>query len=675
MPIPSHDQQTIRTGATSDLPTMPMNGVPDLAVTVGTGVLGAQSGKRPHVPTAPLVIGGYRRTRQLGVGGMGEVHLAQHERLNRQVALKLMRPNVATDSEFSQRFLRESKAMAAVNHPNVVAIHDAGEAEGYLYMAIEFVDGIDLSKLLKTRGTIDEATAIKILISCCKGLEAIHAAGLVHRDIKPANIFLDRKGEPKIGDLGLARHVDGEDRMTMTGSAWGTPSYMPPEQLRGVADIDIRCDIYALGAAFFTVLTGSEPFSGATSFVITTKIMTEIAPDPRSVNRTISAASAAIIRTCLEKDREKRYPTPTAMRVDLERARDALPLAFAQVVGGSSIPGTDSNPSSGAPPPLAGAKLAITTPRRSPAALPSAGSGLQIDPVWIKLLVYTSAVGLLVLVWWSLQGETKVGPRKLATPGPEIGAAAPTEKPTSPWMTQMGRDQFGKWATIRVENQQLRLRHLPPTSGFIMGSPQDEGGRGPSETRHDVELRNGFWIAETEVPSGLWHAVSGTTSPNAVPDALPATDISWANAQDFIFSLNSKVPGLDARLPTEAQWEYACRGGSKEAFAAGPQPDKKEWLALPDRGPRAVGQGTPNRFGLFDMHGNVTEWCLDSWDGTTPLPATAVTDPKEDFGRLAIVRGGSYASTIAEGRSAARRGVEPQEHLPAGGFRFIVLDR
>lgn len=669
MPTPSHEQQTI---PTSDLPTGPMNGVPDLAVTVGTGVLGPQGGTRPQVPTAPLVIGGYRRTRQLGVGGMGEVHLAQHERLNRQVALKLMRPNVATDSEFSQRFLRESKAMAAVNHPNVVAIHDAGESEGYLYMAIEFVDGIDLSKLLKTRGTIDETTAITILIACCKGLEAIHAAGLVHRDIKPANIFLDRKGDPKIGDLGLARHVDGEDRMTMTGSAWGTPSYMPPEQLRGVADIDIRCDIYALGAAFFTVLTGSEPFSGATSFVITTKIMTEIAPDPRSVNRTISAASAAIIRTCLEKDREKRYPTPTVMRVDLERARDGLPLAFAQVVGGSSAAvGEKSNPA-GPASPLSGAKLA-TTPHRSPAV--PAGSGLQIDPVLVKLLVYGLAVGLLILVWWSLQGETKVGPRKGVPAGPVVGASTITEKPTSSWMTAMGRDSFGEWASIQVKKQTIRLRHIPPTSGFIMGSPHDEAGRGASETRHEVELRAGFWLAETEVSMGLWQAVNGTLSAQSTPPALPVLDLNWHDAQDFLLALNRQVPGLDARLPTEAQWEYACRGGSKEAFAVGPQPDRKEWLALPDRGPRAVGQGTANRFGLFDMHGNVSEWCLDSWDGSTPLPATTTTDPEEAFGRYAIVRGGSFASTIAEGRSAARRGVDPQEHLPAGGFRFMVLDR
>ena len=683
MPTPPRSDPTLPTSgsATSDQPTMPMGNTPDLAVTVGTGILGPQilAGKRPQVPQAPLVIAGYRRVRQLGVGGMGEVHLAQHDRLNRQVALKLMRPNVATDQEFAKRFLRESKAMAAVNHPNVVAIHDAGEAEGYLYMAIEFVDGIDLSKLLKTRGVVDEATAIKILIGCCKGLEAIDAAGLVHRDIKPANIFLDRKGEPKIGDLGLARQVDGEDRMTMTGSAWGTPAYMPPEQLRGIADIDIRCDLYALGAAFYTIITGSEPFAGPTSFVITTKIMTELAPDPRKANRTVSAAVAAIIRTCLEKDREKRYPTPTAMRVDLERARDGLPLAFAQVVGGPGAAGSAvaGDVADSAASPLPGAQP-VSVARRTPAGgSPSAGGGsLQVDPLLVKFVVYGVAIGLVVLVWWSMQGETKVGPRPATTP--ELVASEPpagTTKPTSPWMSDMGRDQFGEWAAISVGGHQIRLRHLPATPRFVMGSPVEEGGHQPSETLHDVALTHSFWITANEVDAGLWRAVTRNDPPEPAPDQFPARGLSWHEAQDFILSINREVPGLDASLPTEAEWEYACRGGSIEAFASGPQPDPREVLGQPGHGPRAVGQGTPNRFGLFDMHGNVSEWCVDNWDGSTPLPAKPATDPRQDFGRLAVVRGGSFATPIEAGRSAARRGVDPQEHLADSGFRFVVADR
>ncbi len=677
MPTPPQSEQPAGDISTSSQPTMPMSIGQDLAVTVGTGVLGPQKKGGPQVRQAPAIIAGYRRVRQLGAGGMGEVHLAQHDRLNRQVALKLLRPNVALDEEFAKRFLRESKAMAAVSHPNVVAIFDAGEAEGYLYMAIEFVDGIDLSKLLKTRGTVDEATAIKILIGCCKGLEAIHAAGLVHRDIKPANIFLDRKGEPKIGDLGLARQVDGEDRMTMTGSAWGTPAYMPPEQLRGVADIDIRCDLYALGAAFYTILTGSEPFAGPTSFVITTKIMTEVAPDPRKANRTVSAAVAAIIRTCLEKDREKRYPTPTAMRVDLERARDGLPLAFAQVLGGSGAGSPEAvNSEAGAAAPLPGAIQTSAARRTPPGGGAAAGGAMQIDPVLVKFLVYGAAVGVIGLVWWSMQGETKIGARP-PTPAAQAATETPAdaEKPTSPWMTRMGRDQFGEWATIAVNGHAVRLRHVPATPRFIMGSPIDEGGHQPSETRHDVALTRGFWITATEVDAGLWRAVTGNEPAEATADQLPIYGLSWHETQDFILSLNREVPGLDASLPTEAEWEYACRGGSSEAFASGPAPDPLEWFALPGRGARAVGQGTPNRFGLYDMHGNVSEWCLDSWDGSTPLPERPVVDPKQVFGRLAVVRGGSFATNQELGRSAARRGVDPQEHLADGGFRFIVSDR
>ncbi len=675
MPTPPFDDQAAP--STSDLPTMPMGIVPDLAVTVGTGSPDPVLIKRPQIPQAPAVIAGYRRMRQLGVGGMGEVHLAQHERLNRQVALKLMRPNVATDQEFAKRFLRESKAMAAVNHPNVVAIHDAGEADGYLYMAIEFVDGIDLSKLLRTRGIVEEATAIKIMIGCCKGLEAIHLAGLVHRDIKPGNIFLDRKGEPKIGDLGLARHVDGDDRMTMTGSAWGTPAYMPPEQLRGVADIDIRADLYALGAALYTILTGSEPFSGATSFVVTTKIMTEVAPDPRQANRTLSAAVAAIIRTCLEKERDKRYPTPTALRVDLERARDGLPLAFAQVVGGataavqvtaaSPLPGTVAKTSQPVSP---------GTPARQHLPVHDPATG----PLPVKLLIYGIAIGVIALGWWSLQGGTTAGVRPAKTPdnAPLLGEGPVTTgtslKPTSSWMSDMGRDQFGDWAAIRVGNQAIRLRLLPATQQFYMGSPPDEPGRQPTETRHEVELTRSFWISETEVTASLWQAVTGSESPQTASARQPARGLSWNDAQNFLLTLNRRVPNLDASLPTEAQWEYACRGTSAEAFTSGANPDPGERLAAPERGPREVGQGTPNRYGLFDLHGNVSEWCVDSWDGTTPLPSRPTTDPQENFGRWAVLRGGSYASSIVDGRSAARHGQPPHEPRTDGGLRFIVTD-
>ena len=647
---------------TADLQTLPIS----LEGATETLHTGPSRARQPSVTrTVPELIAGYKRVRQLGVGGMGEVHLAHHDRLNRNVALKLLRPNVIGDEAFSQRFLRESKAMAAVSHPNVVAIHDAGEVDGFLFMALEYVEGTDLSKMLRTRGTIDEPTALRIMIGCCRGLEAIERAGLVHRDIKPANIFLDRAGEPKIGDLGLARHTDGEDRMTLTGAAWGTPAYMPPEQLRGVADIDIRCDLYALGATLYTILTGSEPFTGPTSFVVTSRILNEPAPDPRLLNRTVSPQLSAIIRTCLEKDRDKRYGDPELLRVDLERARDGLPLLHAQVLGGpeaSSTPGV----AAGAATPLPGAQQ-----RRAPVAGPPPRVGTGLDPLVIKLIAYGTAAGVIALVFWSLQGGTSA-PRPddkttvLAATGP-----AASQQVSQPWMSAEGRDELGPWATLSVGPATMRLRRIPAGS-YLMGSPAEQPGHQAGETAHPVTISHPFWLAETEVSRAQWRAAMGESAKN--DGNLPADGLSWFEAHDFTVALKHAAHGATVRLPSEAEWEYACRAGSPEAFASGPEPDPKEWLAVPDKGARPVRLGLPNHFGLYDLHGNVREWCQDNWDGHSALSAREEIDPLGQLGALAVLRGGAWDLPVSTGRSAARSAADPQEHVTDAGVRFVIED-
>ena len=182
--------------------------------------------------------------------------------LNRTVALKVLKPAVASEPEFRERFLRESAAAAKVAHPNVVQIFDAGEAAGHLFMTFQKIDGGDLADLIKAKGSISEYKSLSIMKECLLGLQAIGQAGLVHRDIKPSNIFMEQGRRPIIGDLGLARQASGDDRMTMTGAAMGTPSYMSPEHIQGVSDIDIRTDLYALGSTLYKMVTGEEPSRG-----------------------------------------------------------------------------------------------------------------------------------------------------------------------------------------------------------------------------------------------------------------------------------------------------------------------------------------------------------------------------------------------------------------------------
>jgi formylglycine-generating enzyme required for sulfatase activity len=651
----------------------------DLGAT-GTTLAAPQESAAAKPPPAEML--GYRLVRQLGAGGMGLVYEAHQDRLKRTVALKLLKPEAAGRKDFIDRFLRESKAMAAVSHPNVVGIFDAGEHDGYCYMALEFVPGGDLAKLIKRRGALAPAEAIEIAIGCARGLAAIAAAGLVHRDIKPQNIFLDRDLKPKIGDLGLARAADGADRMTMTGAAWGTPVYMSPEHMRGVADIDARSDIYALGATLFTALTGEEPFSGQTTFVISHKVLNEPTPDPRSRNRAVPPALAAITMKAMAKYRDERYESAEAMIQDLERARDGKPLLHCAVVGAPSA--TTSTPVPAAMVPRAA---------RAEGFGGGGGGGISLNPQLMKIIAMLVVVGLLYAVVRSMQGETHV-----ERPRVESTAATPADHPS--WAAGADSDAIGRFAVVQVGPIAQRLRWIPAGS-FAMGSPEEEPGRDHSETRHHVTISSGFWLAETEVTRALWHQVMGGDS--APGEAtLPMTGIDADDCRDFLAALAKRVPGLAARLPSEAEWEYACRAGSDAPFSGGTSIDGRGWAASgslleawrvhagepgaeiaveqrlvelrndPAARPRPVAQAAANAWGLYDMHGNAAERCADAWDGTTPLPAATETDPLSSDGALDVARGGAWFFPPERCRSAARIGVKPAQRSEWLGMRILV---
>ena len=248
---------------------------------------------------APKAIAGFRIIRKLGQGGMGSVYLAEQLSLHREVALKVIAPQFASDAQAVDRFMREARSAATINHPNIISVIDVGYDEGHLYMALELVSGGDAAQLAaRFNGVLPEARALEIVSDCCRGLGALYEARLIHRDIKPANIFITREGVAKLADLGLARSEQGNVRLTVSGHAIGTPAFMSPEQASGKTDIDIRSDIYSLGAALFTLTTGSPPFTGEGIFAIAAKLLTEPAPDPRSLNPTLSTATAQLIARC-----------------------------------------------------------------------------------------------------------------------------------------------------------------------------------------------------------------------------------------------------------------------------------------------------------------------------------------------------------------------------------------
>ncbi|HYG76330.1 MAG TPA: serine/threonine-protein kinase, partial [Planctomycetota bacterium] len=270
-------------------------------------------------------IGGFELISKIGQGGMGAVFKARQKSLDRIVALKVLPPSIAKDAKFIERFQREARACAKLNHPNIVQGVDVGkdEATGVWYFAMEFIDGASALKLLKSQGTVPEERALEIARDVARALECAAANGIVHRDIKPDNILLTSRGDAKLADLGLAKQMNkAEDAsLTQSGQAIGTPYYMAPEQVRGAsAEIDIRTDIYALGGTLYHLVTGQPPYSGETSALIMSRHLTEPPPKASKTNPKVSEACSRLIEKMMQKEREKRVQSPAELIEQIEKA-------------------------------------------------------------------------------------------------------------------------------------------------------------------------------------------------------------------------------------------------------------------------------------------------------------------------------------------------------------------
>jgi serine/threonine-protein kinase len=258
----------------------------------------------------------YRILRKVGEGGMGAVYQAEHALIEKRIALKVLFPELTRRTDLVARFLQEAKAASRIGHENVIDISDFGQSpEGLVYIAMEYLDGHDLSQLIKAEGPQAWGRARPILMQIAKALRAAHEHGIIHRDMKPENVFLiQREGRPdfvKVLDFGIAKSVNNEDgapRLTQAGMIFGTPEYMSPEQAQGQTP-DHRVDVYALGCVMYHLLTGSVPFWADNFMGILTKHMLEpvIPPRQRNPGMGIPADVEAVCMRALEKERDKRW--------------------------------------------------------------------------------------------------------------------------------------------------------------------------------------------------------------------------------------------------------------------------------------------------------------------------------------------------------------------------------
>ena len=260
----------------------------------------------------------YRLNDHLARGGMADVYSATDELLGREVAVKMLHANYATDDAFVQRFRREAQAAANLTHPNIVSIYDTGKDDGNYFIVMELVEGKTLRDVLRAEGPLLPRRAAEIASEVAAALAVAARGGLAHRDVKPGNILLTETGSVKVTDFGIARAWDDSEELTRTGAVIGTATYFSPEQAQGRL-ADGRSDIYALGVVLFEMLAGRPPFSGETPVSVAYQHVSEAATVPSSTNPDVPPELDAIVMRALEKDPTNRYQTAEEMRSDLLR--------------------------------------------------------------------------------------------------------------------------------------------------------------------------------------------------------------------------------------------------------------------------------------------------------------------------------------------------------------------
>ena len=339
-----------------------------------------------------LISGRYRLIAPLGEGGMATIWRAIDEQLDREVAVKILRPQFSSDPGFAARFKQEARSAGGLSHPNIVSVYDYGTdgADGEQYIVMELVDGRDLSTILRDRGSLSVDDSVRIAIGVASALEVAHRKGIVHRDVKPGNILITDGGDVKVTDFGIARAV-AEASMTVTGTTLGSVHYFSPEQARG-DEVTGASDVYSLGIVLFEMLTGRRPFEADTAAAVALKRLNEDAPTPTAIGKPQPAGLEAIVMRALAREPADRFPDAGAMAEALRAWRrnpDVVPagVAAAAVVAATPAAGeptvyvpprvtTPADRAPVAPPPSRGTE----PPRRGPAVVDVVARGPRRDP-------------------------------------------------------------------------------------------------------------------------------------------------------------------------------------------------------------------------------------------------------------------------------------------------------
>ena len=582
---------------------------------------GARSDSSPElfVSSEELPGGGvlgerYTILHKLGQGGMGVVYLAEDTRLQRKVALKIPFPHLyQNDRIFLDRLYREARLAAAFHDPQICPIYDIDSSGGWHYIVMHHVEGKTFAQQLDN-GPFDPDEALGLIGKVAEALQKAHDRNIIHRDLKPANLMLGPGREPIIMDFGLAKRltIDADSHLrSVAGRFQGTLSYAPPEQVEGrIAEIGPSCDIYSLGVILYELLTGRLPFRGS-RWVVEEQILTTIPEPPSTHAPGIPPQLDAIVLKALEKRPEDRFASMTALVQALAEFRGLV----------------------ASPPPRPAA------PKAPPASVESTSRASCIELPQRRR---------------SFEKSSSEFPTPDSTIGPKL---------------------------VRIE------------PGVLAMGAND--GKADERPVRKVTLTRPFALGRFPVTQEEYQRVAGH-APSFFRDKPrnPVEQVSWFDAVGFCNALSAeeglapyyaihdggkivRVPDPATpsyRLPTEAEWEYTCRAGRTARYGCGEDEAKLKahaWFAVNAGGrTHAVGGKSPNRWGMFDMHGNVAEWCFDWYDPLYYKKGEDVDPRGPDLARrFRVVRGGNWGDPAAALRSSNRPWSEPSIRLRYIGFR------
>lgn len=661
----------------------------------------------------------------LGQGGFGVVFHAVDTKLRRAVAIKVIAPALAATASARQRFLREARATAAVRHQNVVQTYSVHE-DPWPYLVMELIDGETLQQRSDAMGPMPLEDLLCIGQQVASGLSAAHKNGLLHRDIKPDNILLENSSDikVKIADFGLATMAD-DTRITRTGSISGTPMYMSPEQALEQA-VDHRSDLFSLGSVLYLMATGRAPFRATTTLAVLHCIAEET---PQPIGELAPATPAwlcAIIAKLQAKSPERRFQSAAEVSRLLADCHEQLRVN-GQVTAADQLLEEHQTET-----------RLHTSPRLNMASQNHVFRLIGIS----GLLVTTVLLGTWALVPSIVQDITSYFSREvpasnLAAQQPpaqslaSTGAEPPTILPApaiAPFDAKSAEGFQLAWSRylgrpLEFENSLgIRFRLIPPGS-FMMGSTQEEVDSELLEPaddswkeainseapKHLVELTRPFYMSVNEITQQeyVWVLKEnpsifafGTKSENGKIDYVstqPVENVTWVDAIRFCNQmsylesreLHYKINGNDPivvhkgsyRLPTEAEWEFACRAGTTTRFWTG---DAEESIAQAGciagkdtPCPQPVGLSAANPFGLHDTVSNVLEWVEDSWepDYYARFSNSPAVDPHnlnlKTF--LRVAKGGSFKMSPRRCRSAMRRHNGRTVKNERIGFRIVLV--